>query len=45
VQNNIRIQAGTPKKEMLLGEGLFVDFKEASKSFTLNKDVWAKGCY
>ena len=21
-----------------------VDFKEASKSFTLNKDVWAKAC-
>jgi hypothetical protein len=25
-------------------EGFVVDFKEASKSFTLNKDVWAKAC-
>lgn len=24
--------------------GFVVDFKEASKSFTLNKDVWAKAC-
>jgi outer membrane phospholipase A len=25
-------------------KGFVVDFKEASKSFTLNKDVWAKAC-
>jgi hypothetical protein len=25
-------------------QGFVVDFKEASKSFTLNKDVWAKAC-
>jgi len=25
-------------------EGFVVDFKEASKSFTINKDVWAKAC-
>jgi hypothetical protein len=42
VQNNIRIQVGIPKKEMPLGEEFVVDFKEASKSFTLNKDIWAK---
>jgi len=25
-------------------KGFVVDFKEASKSFTLNKEVWAKVC-
>lgn len=25
-------------------KGFVVDFKEASKSFTINKDVWAKAC-
>jgi hypothetical protein len=25
-------------------EGFVVDFKEASKSFTINKDVWSKVC-
>jgi hypothetical protein len=25
-------------------KGFVVDFKECSKSFTINKDVWAKAC-
>lgn len=35
---------GNVQKGDAVWKGFLVDYKEAKKSFTLNKDVWAKVC-
>jgi hypothetical protein len=42
VLNLEKIQVEDKKKGDAFWKGFTVDFKEASKSFTLNKEVWAK---
>jgi hypothetical protein len=42
VPNLEKIQVGDKKKGDAFWNGFTVDFKEAGKSFTLNKEVWAK---
>lgn len=39
---SIKILAGDKKKGDATWENFTVDFKEVGKSFTINKDVWAK---
>lgn len=39
---NTKIRVGDKKKGDATWENFTVDFKEVGKSFTLNKEVWAK---